>query len=467
MSEVEVLRTGYRHFISRRDEGVLLIVNDSRLEEGMYDSQVNAKIVMYGVTVMTDEYTQTQGVTVMRVIHSAKGGGRLDMDRELYRMIFTALPVKKRQALIARAYVEGMEGILNYIAYQSARIQLFRSGVAFEQLIADSSRGTLALVESKGLQRQHVPTCLGGDWSYSEFDEWVRRRISIEDIMSAAPAVANKLLSPFITHTTRQKALIAKVGHQRLHQHHLNNKTARQNRKGADQAELSRLYARRSYHKKKLEVVGLREEVDALGLRKEELQQEQARLEQLLEAAKSMVSSTTNEQQQQLLPQSPELGTPLTGTDFQASPGPLQGTPAMPLLEPIPVSNAPGMNDLDLLEPIPVSAIPNNEDVLADLLEPNPVPDIMNHQIVSTKAQPTDPWSPMQGLFLMNGQPSVTLAMQQAPVELQDYPNNNQLVVKKPMQLGTTGLSQQQSARRSETNATWTYTTIPTTINSS
>lgn len=334
MPDIELLRTGYRHFISRTDDGPLLIVDYGR-SGGKYDSKINCRLLMYGATVMSEQLMQTEGVSVMHVINQTTAQGVIDLNRESYAMIKTALPLKPKRTFVVRAYVEGKEGIMNYLAYQAARVATFRTGIHYEQLIADSAQGTLALVKSRGCHRKHVPACLGGDWDYSEFDEWIRRRISVEDIMSAAPVISNKLLAPVVPHSTRQKALLAKAGNHHFHdknnttttQKHKTKKASRGGGGGcpANPVEMNRLYARRCYHKKKLEVLGLQEEVDAMHQSNEVLRQEQARLEQLLEAAMSVVGSLglpyhqgVGEANNNPVQQNPTVRVPLAWNDFRS-----------------------------------------------------------------------------------------------------------------------------------------------------
>ena len=215
--------------------------------------------------------------------------------------------------IVARAFVEGKEGILNYLAYQRARVNEFRSGLQPKQLIADSMQGTLALLQEKGCNRQHLPRCVGGDWDFEQFHQWVRTRICVEDIMSSAPLKRNALGGTIIpgilpggltspNDTGGSSAIVLQNGApQRLKKKRGSNKKKapvmkdNAKREQEQQRKLNALYSRRAYHKRKLEMVAMQEQINGLEMHKKILQDESRKLKGLLTQAQQLVMAHTGD----------------------------------------------------------------------------------------------------------------------------------------------------------------------------
>lgn len=165
MEDVEMIRSGYVMVFTRPDQGLVALYDISRCTN--FDSVRHAKIIMYVNTVFTEERTETEGFTVVYIVKSGKNPTQ-DLDPDGWQMAIAALPTKPKQLLVAQAFEEGKEGLLNFLAYQTARTAEFRSKQQTERLISDSYSGTLALLEEKGVYRQYLPRCLGGDFDYDK-----------------------------------------------------------------------------------------------------------------------------------------------------------------------------------------------------------------------------------------------------------------------------------------------------------
>ena len=339
-TDIRLLRTGYQALFSRLhdttgDHGLLIIVDFAKVTGVMpFDSDANVRIVFYLATVLTDPVTQTDGATVVYVVRSA-GMPPVDTNPEGYRIVHQALPVRMKQLIVARAFVEGKEGVLNYLAYQTARVNQFRSGMQPKQLISNSTRGTLYMLEEKGVQRQYLPRCLGGDWTPDKFQDWVRMRLSLEDIMAPAPLKLNFI--PIVVTTGPTASLVGK--RQRRGQLALANAPAlsgaivvdgggeatlesndndgvetkvtvqlaaytsdrpapkKSKKKPAPQPnnaatrELNALYSRRAYHKRKLKVVALEQKVHELETQKKRLQTDARQLDSALYMARQLIGA--------------------------------------------------------------------------------------------------------------------------------------------------------------------------------
>uniref|UniRef100_A0A7S3L6B5 BZIP domain-containing protein n=1 Tax=Amphora coffeiformis TaxID=265554 RepID=A0A7S3L6B5_9STRA len=307
MREVEMIRSGYIMPFSR-PTGLVVLYDMSRIKN--FDSMLHVKNMIYTCTVFTDEVTQVYGATVIYVVRS--GDRPLDTTPEGWDIFRVALPMKIRQMLVAQAFEEGKEGILNFLAYQTKRTVEFRSRHQAERLIADSLRGTRVLLENKGIERQYLPRCLGGDFSYDRFSDWVRMRISLEDIMSPAPLKCNKLnpivmiggsalslddssrssstacgaaSSAMIVTSNKKRPPVTKQWATKKKK----KRNASENDEGAK--KLNALYARRAYHKRKLEMLGLEEQTEALRKHNKKLQAEKQQLESYLRMAQQTIAA--------------------------------------------------------------------------------------------------------------------------------------------------------------------------------
>ena len=199
MSDVELLRTGYQALFNRADisnQGLLIVVDFAQVQANQFDSSANVRLMMYLATVLTDPLTQTDGVTVVYVVRDS-GMPPVDTNPEGYRMAHAALPLKMKQMIVARAFRPGKESILNFLTYQTARVNEYRSGMQPQQVMANSVQETLQMLQDKGVSEQHLPDCLGGRYTKDSFSDWIRMRLSLEDIMAPAPVKIN-----FITPAT-------------------------------------------------------------------------------------------------------------------------------------------------------------------------------------------------------------------------------------------------------------------------
>lgn len=102
-----------------------------------------------------------------------------------------SLPMKSNYVVVAKAFSPEDDHLLDYSARQ---VQLLgkKSFGSSDIIHGNSIRGTLELLEQRGIDRQHIPVTMGGDYFYHQkFDDWVRTRLSLEDAMIAAPPIRN------------------------------------------------------------------------------------------------------------------------------------------------------------------------------------------------------------------------------------------------------------------------------------
>uniref|UniRef100_A0A7S3L4V3 Uncharacterized protein n=1 Tax=Amphora coffeiformis TaxID=265554 RepID=A0A7S3L4V3_9STRA len=167
----------------------LLLVDLSRLPFPAGFS--GTKCVFYLCAVFPEAFCHPDGVSVLYVVTSARRN-QLGLHKELVSFILQGLPIRFKNIFVAQSYEEGKERLVDFHAFQQVRTLEFKTGFPPPHLASDSVNGTLKLVcETVRTDREYLPRSLGGTFDYSQFDDWVRTRISIEDCMGAAPPTIN------------------------------------------------------------------------------------------------------------------------------------------------------------------------------------------------------------------------------------------------------------------------------------
>ena len=286
MTDLAMLRTGYCAVFSRPEDGMLIIYDHSRLQ--YFDSETHMRISMYLCTVFTDPVTQSRGGGCVYVVQSNRAPPT-DISTEAWEMLRTALPVKPpRQFMVAQAYEEYKEELLNFLGYQHARTAQFRSHQVPDRLVANSMRQSLSLLQDKGIDRQYVPGCLGGDFQYDRFNDWVRMRLSIEEILSTAPLQSNQLNSLEAHQRLPRRTSAAMAGTSTFGSDPMSSATSTNTISGRS---MSAVYSKRAYERRKEEHSKLRFKAQALRMDHDRLSRENARLEELLRQAKEVLSN--------------------------------------------------------------------------------------------------------------------------------------------------------------------------------
>eukprot|EP00977_Amphora_coffeiformis_P027972 scaffold34676_cov176-Amphora_coffeaeformis.AAC.1 len=183
--DVEILRSGYIVIVPRPSGGILALFDESKLQRAADDSKLR---VIFYFSSLYSEYAAF-GKTIIHVVTSAKRP-ELDLDTQEWQIRKKAMPgsgLVQPKTIVAQAYEEGKQELIDYLAYRTLSIEEFKTQMRPQRIAGNSVRNTLTLLEELGLERSLLPRCLGGDFDYSQFDEWIRVRLSIEGGMSAAP----------------------------------------------------------------------------------------------------------------------------------------------------------------------------------------------------------------------------------------------------------------------------------------
>ena len=296
MEDLEFLRTGFTVITTRGpNEGILSMADETRMTR--WPGLIHSRLIYYFITVFTDEPSQTKGITILHLI---KSGERpmVDMDKATHEMYNSGLPVRVKQVIVAQAHEFGKEGLLKFLADRTALAIEFKRRHHPERIEAHSVKGTLKQLESKGCAPNLIPRHFGGDYDYSRFDEWIRIRISVEDIMGSAPLRYNQLALPTNT-TNPSSALVNQPSGWRIAGPLVKRKEGASGDSEPETNEAyikkrNAVYSRRLYHRRKLELLSTEEQVKICRIRNAELKAENRRLEALSEKARKLVGFSEN-----------------------------------------------------------------------------------------------------------------------------------------------------------------------------
>mmetsp|Transcript_15934 Transcript_15934/g.30325 ORF Transcript_15934/g.30325 Transcript_15934/m.30325 type:complete len:199 (-) Transcript_15934:240-836(-) len=188
-------------------------------------------------------------------------------------MVFRCLPLRIKQWLVVQNYEEGKERYLDSLAFQVSRTLEFNSAVRNEHITSNSRQGVLQMLHQKGVPIESIPKKFGGLYDYNlQFNEFIRMRISIEEVMSAAPLSVQDILP------SAQMRAITKV------QRNLNESKEDYARRR------NNVYARRVSKRRENELLSLEQRRDFLRVKNAALLGEKARLEALLAQAQAWVA---------------------------------------------------------------------------------------------------------------------------------------------------------------------------------
>lgn len=108
------------------------------------------------------------------------------------------LPTRVKSFQIVRTHEFGREILLETYAYNEGRVYEYQTGIVPEQVASDSVKGVLGSMAYRGIQRMYLPQILGGGFGDSHFQDWVRMRLSVEDIMHGIPTTTTTINKTFV-----------------------------------------------------------------------------------------------------------------------------------------------------------------------------------------------------------------------------------------------------------------------------
>lgn len=301
MEDIELLRTGFYVPFTRQGQGPLILLDESRLPRPT--GNANFRLVFYFDYIYRNEPAD---ITILHVVNSNYRPPP-DMRRDMYQMVLASIRWNIKGFYVAQSYEEGKDELVDFLGFKTARTHEFRTQVPVGRLVANSNVGTLRMLEERGFHRNELPHCLGGDYSYSKFADWIRMRTSMEDIMAGAPIIINRLpvripQSNLMIGSGPLDAPIKRKGIRKTKKTPpalTNGDEATVTQQHQDKealAELTRrrnaLYSRRSNKRRELALLTLRDQEQILKNRNKALKNDNARLEYLLNMAQQVIKHT-------------------------------------------------------------------------------------------------------------------------------------------------------------------------------
>lgn len=287
MDDIQILRSGYLSALPLQPRGCVVLYDETRLPGHFPDA--NARIAFYLASVFADDEVLASYMVILHVVHSQGQRPAVDLTDSLWEVYRAALPYKISQIIVAQAHEDGKRELLDFLGYQVARAVEYKSGnqVRPARIVADSTSGILHLLEDEGMNRAVLPHCLGGDYDYDQFADWIRLRISEEDIMSSAPAIRNHL--PTISQAMAVGQRLQLTSYRRKR----NRLTLDQEKAQSSGKELIRnrnaVYSRRLYHKRKLELESLQGQCEFWQNKNDGVQKDNELLEGLIAQANNLL----------------------------------------------------------------------------------------------------------------------------------------------------------------------------------
>ena len=265
------------HVIQLCDRSLLPAEADVRRNEFSHH------IVFYLYTVCAAELNSAFSCRMLQVMHSGVRAAPFVPASRMKRKLVSSLPIAFRGGHIARAYQHGREAFLDFQVYGHKRLQETNFGIPFDCTAENSSRATLDKLIERGFPRHVLPRVLGGAYCHSQFfDSFVRKRLTVENSMDAAPPVRNAEVATQAAATTILNHLL---GQDNSHQHGAKTVPAKKIERlpgESDAAFLKRrnaIKSKRLYDKKRFQQDSLRKALTMLESEQAALQAENLRLQ--------------------------------------------------------------------------------------------------------------------------------------------------------------------------------------------
>ena len=298
MEDIEFLRSGFYVMFEVPGQGPFLLMDESRLPRPAGDS--NFRILFYLDYIFRHEL---YGVTTIHVV-SSRYRPPPDMRRDMYDIVGPAIRLQHKAFHVVQAYEEGKDMLVEYLGFKTARTHEFRTRIHVKRLSADSRAGTLKMLQEMGFCRQRLPSCLGGDYDYGQYADWIRMRTSVEDIMSSAPVKANRLSLNGIPRVlvVGDGPVDAPIkrrsnGKKSAPQHLLTNGSGNEESAAELHRRRNALYSRRANKKRELTLLSLQDQEKILQARNKILKNENARLQYLVNMAQCALANSLGQLQ--------------------------------------------------------------------------------------------------------------------------------------------------------------------------
>eukprot|EP00977_Amphora_coffeiformis_P020802 scaffold8527_cov187-Amphora_coffeaeformis.AAC.2 len=296
--DIEILRSGYIKYVQTPVHGPTYVIDVSLLPRGV--SRIQPRIAFYFFSSFPGD------VTVLYVVKSK--GNDVAFDSEI-KATLEATATRVRRVYIVQVYESGKEHLLDFLGYQQRVLTQSNFKLPVDSHIsANSVISTLKLLQANGFDRQCLPAELGGDFDQSKFDQWVRMRMSVEDVLGAVGKTwADRLRRNVALNVQKEQAAIVpvpkKLAKAKKQIQREKEYLSFVRRPGETEMEFQKrknaCYVRRNYHRNRMENMVMQSEAKEGAKRNEALKAENKRLRDLLAQAWCIVQSLEDGKQEE------------------------------------------------------------------------------------------------------------------------------------------------------------------------
>ena len=185
--DIAILRSCYLLAGTIPGVGSFAVQDHSRLPVW---NQCIERLNFYWTHIFNSEEAQTNGVRLVNIV-SSKPNPVISIQSKSWKIYLESLPMKFKDIIVVQSYEEGKQELIDYKAYQTQQLLRFTSGHEVSLLAEGNTQANLRTLETYGVNRNLLPCILGGTYDYNNFNEFIRKQITIEDIMSPCPPILN------------------------------------------------------------------------------------------------------------------------------------------------------------------------------------------------------------------------------------------------------------------------------------
>lgn len=287
--QIRILRSGFiKVAADSSTHGPVWIVDFSLLPSDVQQSH-QPWTTFYMGTVCTCAASQSPGITLLVVVKSGQQRPPVHWSPPSVTSMLV-VPLRIQRFLVVQVQQPGWEHLLDFLGYHDSRVigESVRRPPRTQSVVASSSAASSSAL---GIPVTHLPACLGGSVDDLNFKNWIRMRVTIEDVLGGSPRVRNlsrvpspaTVAGPTTTHLVKRKST--------------NKVTNVEQADGESLAEFHKrrqaAYARRSYHRRKVVDTAWQAAAEQQKVLRAKLVAEGKRLEGLLAQAVVLVGAVT------------------------------------------------------------------------------------------------------------------------------------------------------------------------------
>lgn len=329
--EIQILRSGYIKYAPTTIHGACFIADFSLLPPDV--PRFQPQVLFYLFSTFPGE------ITPLFCVRQCQRRPALVFNGGI-RKLLDATAVRFKPLYVAQVPDPGKEHLLDYLGYQQKRFAETNFRVPGTHIAERCQQTTaLKLVLGYGFERTALPPELGGNLDQSRFDQWVRMRLSLEEIMGAAPIGTKHGITlsscpfpsavPMLTssssiepcqHSSACNPETAKDATTKDNGKNNNNtkpqakarakKVKKQNQRDKEYLFLTKrpdetekeftkrknaIYVRRNYHRQKMEILAAQGKVQEYETQNKVLREDNDRLQDLLDKALALVDENVKQ----------------------------------------------------------------------------------------------------------------------------------------------------------------------------